>query len=303
MIDPKTELFRWGPIDGVEAFIEPFTRAFKLYHDYEGIGWPDIIGYFEENTVLFILDFPKLRVNGQKLFSKYFENPDLYEKEYGKFLAVIEKISGMEKEVNGDLSHKSDEELTELLKTWDQINLDLWVYGYLPEVANYGQEQVIKQRLEEMYPDKAMEYFEIITAPSELSFFQKEELEFLKLKLLDNPSEKLQEHASKYYWLRNSYGEVKTLDAAYFQDELGNLSKEDSVEKIKEIEAYTSEIKNRKLQLDIDPGVTAQAELLAQMVWWQDYRKQFIFIANHITSQFMKEISKRNELSLSFSKQ
>ena len=71
--------------------------------------------------------------------------------------------------------------------------------------------------------DNFMEIFESLSAPADLSFFQKEELEFLRLKFVKD--KKLKQHQKKYYWRRNDYSHKKVLDTDFFKKELAKISK------------------------------------------------------------------------------
>ena len=110
----------------------------------------------------------------------------------------------------------------------------------------------------------------------------------------------VEEHQKKYYWLRNSYGFTKVLDAGFFKRELDKISEQDAEKKIKEINGYPEKVKKEKNEIiqkyKINAEVANIAKKLAYCVWWQDYRKMYIFIANHIVSKFLEEIGKRKFL-------
>jgi len=66
MIDPNSDLFRWGPVDGRPLYVDPFVQALVNYPDYINGSWPDIFGYIKDDKVTFISDYLKLRKNGKK---------------------------------------------------------------------------------------------------------------------------------------------------------------------------------------------------------------------------------------------
>ena len=181
-----------------------------------------------------------------------------------------------------------------------------WVTGFLPEVANWGGEQWLKRELsslQNLTHEKFVDAFEKLSAPEELSFFQKEELEMLKIKSIPSQEQEkaLQEHQEKYYWLRNSYGFTKVLDVSFFRDEINKISTEEAKKKINDINAFADKVKQNKKQViekyKIPETIVKIASKLAYCIWWQDYRKSFIFKSNHILTCFMEEISKRKDIT------
>jgi len=297
MIDPKKELFRWGPIDGKPIYTDPFVQAFVHFPDYIGVPWPDVIGYFKNDKMLFIADYSDLRKNGRKLFLKYVLNESRCRKEYKEWAKTAQRLTGFEKIANKGLSKIPSTKLTDLFVSWDFAVRDFWEKGFLPELANWGGEQLLKSKILEFNKLSFIEIFEAISAPETLSFFQKEELELLKIRLMKGRKEELKRHQRKYYWLRNNYAHTGVLGETYFKKELNKISAVQAERKIREIEAYAKKVRQKKADIAgkyrISREIMDIAHKLAYCVWWQDYRKQFIFIANHITARFLEEISRR----------
>ncbi|TKJ17952.1 hypothetical protein CEE44_04820 [Candidatus Woesearchaeota archaeon B3_Woes] len=215
-------------------------------------------------------------------------------------MVSVDKFREFEARVNKGLSDLSYSELRNLFVEWEKGHLNFWLTGILPELSNWGGERLLKNKILDFDKFNFIEIFEALSAPENLSFFQTEELAFMKIKLSDN-KEKLKEHQQKYYWLRNSYGFTKVLDVNFFKKELDKISKQDAKNKINEINNYVDKILQKKKAIikkyNVNDETVHIAKKLAYCVWWQDFRKQFIFIANHIISCFMKEISKRKKIS------
>jgi phosphohistidine swiveling domain-containing protein len=299
MIDPNKEIFKWGPIDGRPIYMDPFVRAFAAFPKfYEGT-WPDTIGYFENDKGMFILDDKSLRDNGEELFKKYNLDENKIKEAYSKWLKLTEKIKEFESKVNQGLSSLSNEDLKKIFCDFDKIHVDFWIHGYIPELGNYGGEQLLKRKILEFDKINFIEVFEVISAPEDISFFQKEELELMQLKL-DPDEKKLKQHQQKYYWLRNSYCFTKVLNLDFFRKELENISVEQAKAKIKEINNHVASIRKKKEEIikryRIPKEIVKISNKLAYCVWWQDLRKKFIFISNHIMSVFVEEISKRKNV-------
>ncbi|MFH1438958.1 MAG: PEP-utilizing enzyme [Candidatus Woesearchaeota archaeon] len=307
MIDPKKELFRWGPIDGRVIYTDYWVRSVIAYKKFYGISIPDMLVYNYNDLVIMILDYTKLRNNGEILFDNFLNDDKKVKKEYESWLKEAKKVKEFEKNVNdGVLSKAAEKELIQLFKEWNKLNFNFWIKGFLPEFANWGGEQKLKRELSSLpnlTHEQFVEAFEKLSAPEDLSFFQVEELELMKIRLIESEPEKekaLKKHQRKYYWLRNSYGFTKILDFGFFKDEMNQFSKEETKEKINEIDRYSKKIKDNKKGIikkySIPQNIINAGNLVSYLVWWQDYRKSFIFVMNHIVSCFMKEISKRKNI-------
>ncbi|MBW2978020.1 hypothetical protein KY331_04200 [Candidatus Woesearchaeota archaeon] len=216
MIDPKKELFKWGPIDGRPIYVDPFVRAFVSYPGFIDGSWPDALGFFKDDKIVFILNDENLRDSGEKLFKKYVLDEKEVKKGRDGFLKACKKVKEYEIKVNEGLSKLSDSELKDLFVKWDKAHIDFWHWGFLPELSNWGGERLLKKKILEFNKLNFIEIFEALSAPEDLSFFQTEELELMKIKL-SGELERLKEHQKKYYWIRNSYGFTKVLDVDFLR--------------------------------------------------------------------------------------
>ncbi|MBU0471999.1 MAG: hypothetical protein KKF89_00330 [Nanoarchaeota archaeon] len=196
------------------------------------------------------------------------------------------------------LYEMSSKELVNAMKLFHKFYDDFWAYGLIPEIANFGGESILKQAVEKNHPKNSIEILEVLSAPEELSFYQLEELELLKLKL---ESKTLDKHAKKYFWLENSYGRVKIADIKLFEERINEVSIEKAKRKIDEIKSFPERTKKKKeaaiKKYNISPKTQLIGSRLSFSIWWQDYRKQFIFMALHMTSLFAKELEKRYKVS------
>jgi phosphohistidine swiveling domain-containing protein len=306
MINSNKELFKWGPIDGRVIYVDSFLRAFIPYSKAYVKGWSDAIGYYINDSITFVLDYEHLRNNGGFLFKKYVMNEKILTSEYEKWFKVAKDVDKTAEFVNSSKFSKiSETELNKQFKAWIKTHDLFWVTGFLPEVANWGGEKLLKNKLsslQNLTHEQFIDILEKLTAPEELSFFQKEELEMLKIKSIPSQEQEkaLQEHQQKYYWLRNSYGFTKVLDVDFFREEINKFSSDEAKKKIESINSFIDKVKeNKKISVEkykIPKNIIGIASKLAYCIWWQDYRKSFIFKSNHILTCFMKEIGKRKEI-------
>ena len=193
----------------------------------------------------------------------------------------VKKIKDYEALVNSGLSGYTDDEFLEHFKKIERIIIDFWLTGFLPELSNWGGERILKDKILDFNKSDFIEIFEKLCAPEEFSFYQVEEKEFLKIRLLKDKQEinrRLEEHQENYYWMQNSYGFTKKLSVEHFRKELEKISIEEAERKLKEINNYKSDVAEKKSgvieKYNISEEVVWIAKKLSYYVWWQDYRKQ-----------------------------
>ena len=307
-IDPMVELFKWGPIDARPIYTDTFVQDFVDFHNLYDSSWPDVIGHYSNEMILFIVDYTKLRKNGRILFDKYVMDEDKLKECYDKWYGVVKRLLIFEGKVNDGLSCMNDSDLIKSLIELRTVIIDFWHHGFMPELSNWGGEELLKQKILEFNKVNFIEIFEKLSAPEEYSFFQVEEMELLKIKLLDGneQEEALMEHQKKYYWLRNNYGFTEVLAVDYFRKEIENMSRDEAEKKLNEIKEYPGKVKDEKKRIIEKYGISKEivniASKVTYCVCWQDLRKKYIFIMSHVLTCFVKEISKRksiefNELS------
>ena len=302
MINPKHELLVWGPIDGRIAYV-CFSEVFARFSRMFPPGCPDTMGYFKDEKTWFICDYPDLRYHGEKLFNKYILDSKItnkYYKIWHKHVNILDSFQN--KLIN--LDRLSDRDLFKLYRQWKDNYFDFWTFGCLPEFSNLGGEKALKDSLLKQSKDSFIELFEVLSAPEDLSFFQKEELDLLNLRLIKNKKifeKKIESHQKKYSWLRNSYGHAEILPVSYFKEELSKYSLLEAKNKVKEIKDWPKKAKLKKKEFakryDLSKKTMKIAERLSFSIWWQDYRKKFIFIAIGYTELFLEEINRRYKIS------
>jgi phosphohistidine swiveling domain-containing protein len=301
MIDPSGELFKWGPIDAKVIYVDAFMHPMPTYVGKLSAGWPDIFLYLKDGKVTFISDYADLRKNGEKLFVDHVLDDGELMVHYSSWKQSAEKLHSLEEMMDpSTLRGKEDGEIDDLFRFWHSFYMDFWLKGYLPEVANWGGEQLLKRKLLEENKEDFVMLFERLAAPEDLSFFQVEELGLLEIALVDDPAlreGKLREHQKRFYWIRNSYGHVEVADVSFFRDRMESTFKEGPRKLIDRISRLPEDTKSEKGKLAERYGLSDEimgiSRKLSFSIWWQDLRKKYIFIANHFTRVLLEEIGRR----------
>lgn len=297
------KLFVWGPIDGVPLYISGFNIAFVKMQNRMNYSINDLFNYFKDGKVTIILDDEELRKKAIIPFNEIVMDDVKLNNHFSEWEKRVIKLKGFEEIVNHGLSHFDDDKLLRYFEEWHKLHILFWDYGFLPELANWGAEKILLEKVKEKHKNNFIEIIEALTSPDKLSFFQNEELEFLSIKLVQNENMQdimLHNHAKNYYWLRNSYAKTNILPIGHFEEELNKISSEKAKEKINEMHGYPQKVKQKKeliiKKYNIDNDTIKIAERIAYCIWWQDLRKKYIFIANHINSVFAQEISLRENI-------
>lgn len=306
-IDPKKELFKWGPIEFRliygSGFME-FILVKMIESKYYPWPWPPSLCILENGKMTWINENLAVCKTGLKYFSKYFLNLKNYQKHWQWWKKWIKEYKNVVRILSGlDLKKLTDKELYKYAKLFYDFNGEFWLIVHVPEIANWGGEYLLKSILKTKFGQKAEEYLEILSTPIKFSFFQQEELDLLKIGLIKNPRIKQQalaKHTNNYSWLLNSYGGNRILKKEYFEKKLNLLIKEKIPQKkIAEINNAIKNNKIRKIRLAKKLGINKQIALIAnqlsQSIWWQDLRKSYIWQMSFFIDKFLKEISKRTD--------
>ncbi|NTV41333.1 MAG: hypothetical protein HGA61_03620 [Candidatus Moranbacteria bacterium] len=228
---------------------------------------------------------------------------DEFSKNYKSWEVAIGKLEDAMKEVANKGKDKFEGvDLLELYLKFQKRYHEMWRIGSLPEVSNWGGEQIIARELKKIFNEEA-EYasvLESLSAPEKLSFYQQEEKDLLRLKLLENKEEikcGLLRHQRKYYWMLNSYYDTRVLSVNYFKEVLEKHTKEEAKEILERIKNFTAKIQEKKKEIikkhNLSQEIEKTASQLSFCIWWQDERKKYIFKANHCIDLFLTEISRK----------
>lgn len=292
------EIFRWGPIPGRYYYVSEFEEAIfkKGLNAYKEFRWPNTLFMFKDNRMIWINDFNALREVGKKIFLEYMfplkTRKDL-KKNWYKFVKELKEFEFKLDEK--DFSKLSDNELYNL---WDEFFVrvvNFWVPTIPCELGNYGSEDLLKEKLKNYIknPLELISAMEILTAPDELSFYQKEEIDLAN-------TNNIKEHVKKYNWLKNSYNGVEQLSVDFFLERkknLNNKTEQITKEHIEDVKRKKKEIIAKyKLPEEVENISSALCEGIA----WQDERKKYIFIFMSYKEFFLKEVAKRFKYNIDY---
>lgn len=308
MINSQKKLWIWGPIDGRMIYISYFMIGIATnlprYYKYH---WPEILFYFTKNKMTFISNEENVRATGRKHFNTWILNDLNFKKVQIDYKEALNELKNFQIKISEkSLSLLTGKVFADTYNKWHKLYINFWGVGLVPELANLGGEEILKEELSKQI-DNQKEFIaalEKLAAPENLSFYQKEELDLLEIKKYQRTkkfNQLIKEHIQQYFWIRNSYFEQKQLRAEYFKEILSGIRQVN--QKIKEIKNLPKKIIFQKNQLfkkyKLNVKTIKIVKRLSASIWWQDTRKKEIFIANHYVDLFLKEISRRKKINFS----
>ena len=182
---------------------------------------------------------------------------------------------------------EDQEAIRSLALRWIDLMDRGWEIGTVPEIANFAAPEYLEQQLGKKVPAIEMpQVLEVLLAPEKLSYHQQSDKELFELVIKypsGIPELELQTYTNKWFWLENSYLEIKRLTLADFRRKADDLLVTDCQRKLTEIDQYLERTKKRKqevyLKYALGPEIQKLATELAFSIWWQDDRKGLMWRA------------------------
>ncbi|OGH87831.1 MAG: hypothetical protein A3J93_05370 [Candidatus Magasanikbacteria bacterium RIFOXYC2_FULL_42_28] len=292
--DPNGRIFQWGPVPGKFFFCSMFTAVhYKHFRAKYKENWSETLWLFLNGRMFWVNDLNDIQAAGVKVFLKYLLPLKTHKKIYKEWQGYTAKLLKLHKNIDtADLTKLTD---TQLKKMWVQYHntyRDFWVTSSIPELANYGSEKYLKEKLQAIIKNEneLMSAMEILTAPTRISFYQEEEIALSK-------TDNIKKHQQKYFWLKNSYAGTEILPTEFFAERKSKLNKNletEAKEKIKETTAKKIAIQKKYF---LSPEIMAIAQAISEGVGWQDERKKYIFMILHHENVMLEEVARRFKYS------
>ncbi len=275
--------------NGVPVYLNSCAASMSVMNEYFGFGYSKFICEYKNDYCEYGYlkkDMEKIWMNVKKMLKKdkkYLVNA---KNKYEEVFASYEKIFKNIKEE--DIAQMSDEDLVKFFK--DSIEVMIYSVGiaHILEGVSFELEKEIKDKLFIQIKDKKQfnQYFSQITAPSEMSFFAREEKDFIKIVKSDKKIREklLSAHFIKYYWIRNSYVGPQVINRNFLQERIDNYNvKEEQVKK--------------RNKFKISSDINEMVNIINFCTIWQDQRKENILKSISYVGMYINELSHRTKIS------
>ena len=218
------------------------------------------------------------------------------------FYEEAEEIAkGLEKLDNKDLFSRYVDYLDKFI--------EIWAAPLAMDVSSLYTEKDLLNAFKKETKESKWGLFPNLCHPVYISFVGREHISLLKLALLYKKKsplfdKALEEHQKSFYWIENNYRRANVLRKEYFLEKV----KKEAVRGEKDIEKEIRKVEDtdsiRKKQQKIIKNLRISKELTEKLLFtqeigkWGDYRKEMTLRGNHYVNEFLKEISKRMNVTL-----
>jgi len=290
-LDPKTELFHWGPIPGRLFYPSDFVAPmFHELMDAYGECWPPSLFLFHGGRMCWINEFPVFRETGRAVFKKYVLPKKRREGLRALWRKKAAELFAYEKKIHAaDLTKLSDDLFRKVWNGFYTRKSAFWLPSILPELGNYGSPEYLEEKLHVhgVSKDATKRALEVLTAPEAPSFYLEEELALARAK-------DVAQHAERFFWLKNSYNGSMVLPVSFFAERKKTLPKDLhrlEAKRQKEVRAQKERVKG---ELKLTREIMDVAEAITFAVEWQDERKADIFRSIHTKTALLSETARRH---------
>lgn len=281
----------------------------EVYKKYK-INWGEgMMVYFDKNKCLWYNRQSEIDDNGYKAAKLIYKSKAQEKKLKKHYADVISYITGFRRDLAPAVLKGLDD--TQLSTTFERVLkiYDIfWSVATLAELAGYGATAHLQAHQENIPLFPNADPLHILTSAADFTFYQKEELEFLKLigKFHKNFHGKKSElaflkHTKKYNWLLNNFASGKPLKPDYFYKRAAQYLKKDSkplqtAARIKKELLETNRKRKKITALIKDPETKFYARIAGDALAWHDDRKGRQMRMQTVLHYFLQEFSRRFNL-------
>ena len=291
---------------------------------YNMMMWPPSLVFFHDNRCTFYDWRHEVEESGERAFRLVFSQRGRLRKERKEYSRIVETICKLSDSITPKyLRRLKEDELITFYSDYCRQFREFWYRAIIAELTGYGAEAYLSREITpQKYGPHAEEILNILTSPSEFSFFQEEEMTLLSLlRKIKAPSNSitryqqwrrflsdhphflllLQEHARKYNWILNSYASCEPLPVSYFYRKAWQIvQKQEPAVQIRTIRQKAFALKRKRCKVINSLPQRRELRLFAThagtAVSWHDHKKGVQLKIQRGLHYFLKEFSRRFEV-------
>ncbi|MBS3121507.1 hypothetical protein J4434_01310 [Candidatus Woesearchaeota archaeon] len=232
---------------------------------------------------------------------KHVNDGSYIQKKISEWEFIVEEQIAIEKKLT-NLGKMSNEELIGTLRKIKAVIESSWEIGIMIELFDPDSEGIIMELLNKYDKNNiSQKEFQMLCLPEILTYIQKELLSLYEIAEKKDYGQ-LDEHARRFFWIKNTWADTVVLDKNFFRAKIARLEEEGinfrlELEKI--YENLNNLKKERKRILEnktCSVKIRRAVEFFEIMTLWRERRKKYALISNHYLNLFAKEISKRSNV-------
>ena len=290
LIDPHKELFRWGPAPGMPFYT---SSSDKCYFDlfpkkYAPSRLSTLILLFRGGQLFWIHDKKEFFSACKEVYYTWMATPAMQEKIYQAWKKGITRTNSLLLSFSDSLARLDNKAFLDLWQALFDEFCDVFTDSVPFELANYGTEEIINELLRAEVPaEEVGRVMEVITAPEQPSFYQREEIALWK-------TSDLIAHQQQYYWLSNGYGQVEVLPVSFFKKRKAALDHDPEEEILRHIDEVKKKKEACMQQYRLSEKVLQVASFMAKSIVWQDERKEWMLQLLNYEKILLEELARRS---------
>src|SRR3989338_8141564 len=308
----KRNWHRQGGAAVLHLMVTPLFPAVEGLYQETGVSYGMTVAYSQKGLGNWYLEKTYLKEMGDHFLKKTKKELQEIKKEWKKrdniFQKEVQKILSM------DLKKLDEKKILQIYKKFYEINYSMWIPYVFCDAYDLTGENIIKERLEKQKITLTDQEIHIMLATEEPSWSQREKINLLKLNIEASKKKnflhdnlflaKVQKHRDTYYWYKNDYQKVWSLDLNYFLEKIQKGKEhpqacKQELEKIEQEQQQTK--KNKKLivkQKKIPKNTVELFDFFALITQWRDYRKRNNQISNEVLVTLLKALGEKRKIPL-----
>lgn len=248
-----------------------------------------------------------------RIFYHELEHPGFYQKYIDEWREINKKFNSYcEKLSKLDFTKFSLNEIKKLFEEFTKLFREVWVLPLTVTALAYYADNVLIPNLTKKYGMDAIVDYTTLSTPTQFSFLKNEEHKLIDIKkeilnknidlnktTLDNLRNsdfdiylKIEQHAKKYFFIKNNYRDGIILGENYFFDNLKDIEVKDYK---KEAEEFRLKQANILSNNRFDKNELIFAKLIRLGTIFQDSRKRNNLLGNHYVFKFIEAMSNKTD--------
>lgn len=280
----------------------PILSLAECMQTYCGLYFPNDISIYKKSDSGYLFyhyfDYYLTLQQSRKIFDLVENNFALFEKMKKGFYESAKESEevGLSLLANGI----EDQEFQKNYSKFIDLSVQFWINSLYLDLLDPIENEIINFIFDGREKDFSKEEINILFTPDKPSILQQEQFDLLKIAESDasNRQSMLEEHAKKYYFIKNDYEKTEFLKPEYFFDQLQNLlSNEQEIENLKKSQNRIEEVKRKKEELierlSLNDQMVKRLEFFNWSTIFRDERKKYSQISCYIMLELIEQISKK----------
>lgn len=285
-----------------------------MHKKHHRLAWPLLRGFFENGKIFFTWHEGEFLEIGKQIIQDFLD-PEKYKQKIATWEALTSQLrEKLDELLQLELDELDNKELVEKYEQFNEVYQDWWGFAQVSEAVALASEAMLSEKYE--MPDEDFEQVVALTSETPHGVEQKELMqaiaqipeelsqqtrdEFLNTIQQDKKLLALFEnHAKKYWWLRNSFAQAQVLTSEYFVNEAYEFlqTKKDARQELEKEEQRRQQRVEQKQEAISSYAIREEdqriTELLDEMIVFQDFRKAVTQEADWVIEKFCQELSRR----------